>query len=228
MIDPRPAKEGNTKSQKNYDEMQEALSGTFSVVYPVPGPSGEFCTGAVAIAAKAQPDGSVTFQSQGEQIGTEKDPTGKDVPVFEYYEHVAKRKILHGRDTIYYVEDSDAKFPGKDIDGVKRVWVRPGPNHATPGKKLDPETGDKYPEPQADADARYKAAIGRVDNGGFYMRYYNTKFSGQGGNGMMTSPVFLRWGEVYLNRAEAYAKTGEKDKALAEKYIAKCKKVIGD
>jgi hypothetical protein len=33
---------------------------------------------------------------------------------------------------------------------------------------------------------------------------------------MMTSPVFLRWGEVVLNRAEAYAKTGKPAEALAD------------
>ena len=219
MIDPRPAKEGNTKSQKTYDEMQAAMNGTLSVVYPILGGSGDYCTGAVAIAAKADASGNVKFQSQGKQIGEEEYPagSGKKVPVFEYNDHVAKRQILHnGRDTIYYVENSDANFPGVAIDGVKRVWVRPGPGHATPGKKTDPETGERYAERQSDADARYRAAIGRTDNGGFYMRYYNTKFCGQGGNPMMTSPVFLRWGEVVLNRAEAYAKLNEGGKALAD------------
>lgn len=33
---------------------------------------------------------------------------------------------------------------------------------------------------------------------------------------MMTSPVFLRWGEVVLNRAEAYAKTGQDALALKD------------
>jgi hypothetical protein len=223
MIDPRPAKEMEEdeeyKPQKNYDEMQAAMKGTLSVVYPVPGGAGDYCTGAVAIAAVANPDGSVHFQSQGPQNGEEEYPphSGKKVPTFEIYNHVAKREILHnGRDTIYYVEKSDPNFPGKEIDGVKRVWVRPGPTHATPGKKTDPDTGERYAERQSDADARYKAAIGRVDNGGFYMRYYNTKFCGQGGNPMMTSPVFLRWGEVVLNRAEAYAHLGQSDKALAD------------
>lgn len=219
MIDPRPAKEGNDKAQKTYEEMQTAMNGTLSVVYPVPGGSGDYCTGAVAIAAKADASGNVKFQSQGEKIGEEEYPagSGKMVPVFKYYDHVAKRQILHdGRDTIYFVENSDPNFPGKEIDGVKRVWVRPGPNHATPGKKTDPETGERYAERQSDADARYRAAIGRTDNGGFYMRYYNTKFCGQGGNPMLTSPVFLRWGEVVLNRAEAYAHKGDNGKALED------------
>lgn len=213
MIDPRPESEGNTKSLKNYDEMTAAIPGKLSVVYPVPGPSGDYCTGAVAIGCKFEADGSVKFQSQGEQIGTEINPIGKEIPVYKYYDHVAKPKMVKGVQ-IYYVENSDTHFPGKDIDGVKRVWVRPGPDHATPKKKTNPDTGEKYPESQADADARYKAAIGRTDNGGFYMRYYNTKFSYQDGMAMMTSPVFLRWGEVLLNRAEAYAKLNQDGKAL--------------
>lgn len=44
--------------------------------------------------------------------------------------------------------------------------------------------------------------------------YYVTKFSYQGGDAMMASPVFLRWGEVILNRAEAYAKLGQDKEAL--------------
>ena len=215
MIDPRPESEGNTKSLKNYDELSEAIPGKLSVVYPVPGPSGDYCTGAVAIGCKFEADGSVKFQSQGEQIGTEINPIGKEIPVYKYYDHVAKPMMKNGVQ-IYYVDNSDSHFPGKDIDGVKRVWVRPGPDHATPKKKTNPDTGEKYPESQADADARYKAAIGRTDNGGFYMRYYNTKFSYQDGMAMMTSPVLLRWGEVVLNYAEALAKKGRDGDALAQ------------
>lgn len=52
---------------------------------------------------------------------------------------------------------------------------------------------------------------------GLYVRYYNSKFSGQDGDNMLTSPVFLRWGEVVLNRAEAYAKkAGKEAEALAD------------
>ncbi|MBP5488149.1 MAG: RagB/SusD family nutrient uptake outer membrane protein [Bacteroidales bacterium] len=216
-IDPKTNKEKvlTVTAIRNYDQMLAAMGDTLSVVYPVPGGDGDYCTGAVAIACEFNDDGSVNFQSQGEQIGETEDPTGKMIPVFKYYDHVAKRQVIHnGLDTLYYVENSDAHFPGKDIDGVKRVWVRPGPAHAIPGKKTNPDTGEKYAESQADADARFKAAIGRTDNGGFYMRYYNTKFSGQGGKVMMTSPVMLRWGEVVLNRAEAEAKLGQDGKAL--------------
>ena len=46
--------------------------------------------------------------------------------------------------------------------------------------------------------------------------YYIGKFSGQDGSPTLSSPVMLRLSEVYLNRAEAYAKTGDVDAALAD------------
>ena len=41
-----------------------------------------------------------------------------------------------------------------------------------------------------------------------------SKFSYQDGNPMLSSPVFCRWGEVILNRAEAYARSGKAAEAL--------------
>ena len=54
------------------------------------------------------------------------------------------------------------------------------------------------------------------DNRMSYRRIYNYKFSGQDGNNMLCSVVALRWSEVILNRAEAYAKLGNVDAALAD------------
>lgn len=45
---------------------------------------------------------------------------------------------------------------------------------------------------------------------------YITKFSYQDGDPMLSSPVFLRYGEIVLNRAEAYAKLGKNAEALAD------------
>lgn len=87
--------------------------------------------------------------------------------------------------TIYVVED--AGFPGIKLNGKSRVYVRPNFNRA-----------DGV----------------RFNMGGSYAIYFNTKFSYQDGLAMLTSPVFIRWGEVVLNRAEAYAKKGETTKAL--------------
>ncbi len=44
--------------------------------------------------------------------------------------------------------------------------------------------------------------------------YYVTKFSYQDGDPMLSSPVMIRWAEVILNRAEAYAKLEKKQEAL--------------
>jgi hypothetical protein len=88
--------------------------------------------------------------------------------------------------TEYYV--NDAGFPGIKVDGKARVFVRPAGGNVGKG--------------------------GVRDNGGQYAIYYNTKFAGQDGQAMLTSPVFLRWGEVILNRAEAEAKLGQDQKAL--------------
>ena len=44
--------------------------------------------------------------------------------------------------------------------------------------------------------------------------YFVTKFGYQDGLPQLSSPVYIRWAEVLLNRAEAYAKLGQNDKAL--------------
>lgn len=46
--------------------------------------------------------------------------------------------------------------------------------------------------------------------------FYISKFSEQDGSPTLISPVFLRLAEVYLNRAEAYAKKGDVDNAVAD------------
>lgn len=46
--------------------------------------------------------------------------------------------------------------------------------------------------------------------------YYITKFSFQNGDPNLSSPVMLRLAEIYLNRAEAYAKAGNDTKALED------------
>lgn len=47
-----------------------------------------------------------------------------------------------------------------------------------------------------------------------FPKYYVKKFGYQDGSPTLSSPVFSRWGEVILNRAEAYAKLGQDQKAL--------------
>lgn len=208
-------------SLMNYDQMLEASKGNRTVIYPVPGGDGSYCTDALDIACKFSSDGSIKFKHGVKSDRYTVNDAGIKVYEYDYFEHVAKRKIVNGRDTIYYVENSDATFPGKDIDGVKRVWVRPGPQHAKPKSKINLDTGEGYTETQQDADARFKAALARTDNGGAYIRYYNTKFSYQDDKPMLTSPAFLRWGEVWLNRAEAHAKLGHSAEAMSDMNVVR-------
>ncbi|MBQ3673971.1 MAG: RagB/SusD family nutrient uptake outer membrane protein, partial [Paludibacteraceae bacterium] len=49
-----------------------------------------------------------------------------------------------------------------------------------------------------------------------FPNYFVTKFGYQDGKPQLSSPVFLRWAEVILNRAEAYAKLGRNAEALAD------------
>ncbi len=50
-----------------------------------------------------------------------------------------------------------------------------------------------------------------------------SKFSGQDGDPMLSSPIMLRWGEVVLNRAEAYAKLGNTADALADMNVIRAR-----
>ena len=49
-----------------------------------------------------------------------------------------------------------------------------------------------------------------------YPNYFVTKYSYQDGHPQLSSPVFLRWAEIVLNRAEANAKLGNAAAALAD------------
>lgn len=56
----------------------------------------------------------------------------------------------------------------------------------------------------------------KMENRYGWPKYFMTKFSYQDGDPMLSSPVMLRWAEVILNRAEAYAKINNTDKALED------------
>ncbi|MDD4010267.1 MAG: RagB/SusD family nutrient uptake outer membrane protein, partial [Fermentimonas sp.] len=56
----------------------------------------------------------------------------------------------------------------------------------------------------------------KMQNRNSFPLYYISKFSYQDGNPMLSSPVMIRWAEVILNRAEAYAKLNMNAEALAD------------
>ena len=69
------------------------------------------------------------------------------------------------------------------------------------GEKVYAQLYDKFPE-------FYKSST--------FPRTYVTKFGYQDGHPNLSSPVFLRWAEIVLNRAEANAKLGKTAEALAD------------
>lgn len=56
----------------------------------------------------------------------------------------------------------------------------------------------------------------KLKNRNTFPIYYVTKFSYQDDDPMLSSPVIIRWAEVILNRAEAYAKLSQPEKALSD------------
>ncbi len=89
-------------------------------------------------------------------------------------------------------------------------WAEEG---ATPSLMSDMGFGSDM----VDIDQRWKYILtdAPIVKNGVNM-YYISKFSGQDGSPTLSSPVFLRLAEVYLNRAEAYAKSGDVASALAD------------
>lgn len=61
-----------------------------------------------------------------------------------------------------------------------------------------------------------------------FPKYYVKKLGYQDGSPTLCSPVFSRWGEVILNRAEAYAKLGEDQKALDDVNVIRKRAGISD
>jgi hypothetical protein len=68
-----------------------------------------------------------------------------------------------------------------------------------------------------DIDQRWKYIVtdAAVVKNGVNM-FYISKFSGQDGSPTLSSPVMFRLAEIYLNRAEAYAKKGDVPGAVAD------------
>ena len=74
-----------------------------------------------------------------------------------------------------------------------------------------------YGTSMVDIDQRWRYIVtdAAVVKNGVNM-FYISKFSGQDGSPTLSSPVMFRLGEIYLNRAEAYAKKADVSGAVAD------------
>ena len=115
--------------------------------------------------------------------GLTPDANGDYVFTYEGTEYTAKKTSVNGYDR-WFIDHS--------FTGDATFW-----NGKTPA----------YIRPDIDEDLGWGF---RTD---MYMPYMNSKFSWQDGQCTLSSPVMIRWGEVFLNRAEAYARKND-SKAL--------------
>lgn len=108
------------------------------------------------------------------------------------------KKAANGVD--YEFTDGGTKYTVKSV-------ARSNPNYQNEWEVTYPAGGKTWP-------ARVTKQMKNRQN---YYQYYVTKFSYQDGDPMLSSPVMLRWAEVILNLAEAYAHKGDKGNAI--KYV---------
>lgn len=117
------------------------------------------------------------------------------------------------------------------------------PVKATEKKKVgETETTVEYPLTAVDADQEiysitYTTEFGAQTVNGFidnyinlnrvYPEFYITKCSREGEDSHLHSPVISRLAEIYLNRAEAYAKLGKYDLALIDLNTIRGRAIIG-
>lgn len=114
----------------------------------------------------------------------------------KHHAGVSVKKTTVNGYTAWYITgfETDAEDED-DITGGTRVYVRPALSTI------------------ANADGSITIPGARYNVMPAYMSY---KFGGQDGDWALSSPIFMRYGEVVLNRAEAYAHKGDKANAIKD------------
>ncbi len=150
-------------------------------------------------------------------------------PLLNLYERYPEDKRLtyikpqyapSGKDIVYFPIPSDADDFRSDItaevktDGEGKYCEIEGTKYRINEETINGEYTQYYVTYGGEkCSARLTQALIQRNT---FPNYYVSKFSYQDGDPMLSSPVFLRWGEVLLNRAEAEAKLGQNDKALED------------
>ena len=130
-------------------------------------------------------DNDGKFCTTAHVAGLTPNAAGDYVFTYDGVEYTAKKTIVNGY-TRYFI---DHNFTGDAtfFGGKTPAYIRPDCDESKNGWDV---------------------------RGNMYLPYWNTKWSGQDGQMTMTSPVMLRWGEVFLNLAEAHARLGNNQDAL--------------
>ncbi|NDV46079.1 RagB/SusD family nutrient uptake outer membrane protein [Paludibacter sp. 221] len=138
------------------------------------------------------------------------------------YQYVLPQYAASGKDVVTFpVETADDDFRSNEtrivtLDGItgKYTFTDEGTKYYVESELVNGEYTEYYVTYKGvKCPARLtKQMVSRNT----FPNYYVSKFSYQDGDPMLSSPVMLRWGEVILNRAEAYAKLNQKAEALAD------------
>lgn len=161
-----------------------------------------------------------------------------------------RKKIVDARANFIepeYVKDSDGNYTkvfrfinnlyngGTHTGYYYQQFAMTGDNTCTDGTATYTLTPDSNPDRAADEyyTIQYKGETysGVIDyeislNNG-YPRFYIVKCSREGEDSHLHSPVISRLGEIYLNRAEAYAKLGKYGEALSDLNIIRERSIPG-
>lgn len=119
--------------------------------------------------------------------------------------HVAGLTPDANGDYSFKYEDVNYKAEKTNVNGYTRYYI----NHDFTGGAFEDGKTPAYIRPDID-----EGKEGWEFRGGLYLPYWNSKWGGQDGQVTVTSPVMLRWAEVFLNRAEASARLGSTQEAI--------------
>ena len=124
-----------------------------------------------------------------------------------------------GKDIVYFAIPSEDDFRSDITAEVKtdasgKYCEIEGKKYPIKDMTVNGEYTEHYVEYGGEkCNARFDKALMQRNT---FPNYYISKFSYQDGDPMLSSPVFIRWAEILLNRAEAEAKLGQKAKALED------------
>lgn len=196
----------------------------------------DFANQAIAYATKVLNSGNVGLAPTAQYFGSEKLrdlKTRPGTPINHYYANAKSSK-----ETLLCIARTDIEGTGKQDRGA--LWIDDGLGHGWGqiyATKYYRALLDKYPEdlrhnfieplyvrdaqgnPLKNPDGSYQVELFR--NNKYAPQYFVNKFSYQAGQLTLASEVYMRVGEVMLNRAEAYAKLADDGKAPADGKDAK-------
>ena len=110
-------------------------------------------------------------------------------------------------------EKRDIHSVAVNYDGTNYSFTEGGINYTIENRLIQGEYTEYHVNYKGE-DLMVRILPSNMSARNTYPKYYVTKFGYQDGSPTLSSPVVLRWAEVLLNAAEAYARNGDNGNAL--------------